>query len=140
MPYIAGVLALLRRGSNGFTARIRPFVSREIEAAEQCAATGNYVAGFSHLERAHVLGQASTREHLRVHWRMLLWALREKNAGAVAGQVFRALGAATKTAVGVVPEGNTGGTNVSAFRRMPIPNELAALIADARAIQNQPPR
>ena len=89
---------------------------------------------FTHLERAHVLGQASTREHVRVHWRMLLLG-----AGAIAmrakffGQVFRIVGAATKTFIGLVPAGNTGGANVSPVRPMPIDPELAAIIEKARA-------
>ena len=40
--------------------------------------------------------------------------------------------AALLTAVGLVPEGNTGGGNTSAFRRMPIPPELVQIIISAR--------
>jgi hypothetical protein len=51
----------------------------ELLAAEKAEAQGNATAAFSHLERAHVLGQASTAEHVRVHWRMLLWGLRQRS-------------------------------------------------------------
>ena len=113
-----------------FSRRIRPFVSAEIAAAAECAANGDAAAGFSHLERAHVLGQASTREHVRAHWHMLLWAVRQRSRREAAGQIFRIIGAASKTALRLVPEGNTGGANVSPFRRMPIPDELAGIIAE----------
>jgi hypothetical protein len=56
---------------NKFAKNIRPFVSLEIAAAAE--ADGDS-ASFMHLQRAHVLGQASTREHVRVHFRMLVWA------------------------------------------------------------------
>jgi hypothetical protein len=110
-----------------FARNIRPFVDAELRAAELDAAHG-----FAHLERAHVLGQASTREHVRVHWRMLRWAWRHRDARELAGQALRIVGAATKTFVGLVPAGNTGGANVSAVRPMPLDPELASIIEKAR--------
>ena len=86
----------------GFSERIRPFVSRELKAAEVADAAGRPEVSFEHLERAHVLGQAST-----------------------------IVGAATKT-VFWIPVGNTGGANVSPFKRMPIPGDLARVIAGAK--------
>ena len=79
-----------------------------------------------------MLGQASTREHVRVHWRMLTWALRRRAAGDFFGQVMRLTGAAMLTFIGMVPTGNTGGSNVSAVRPMPIDPELAAILQRAR--------
>jgi Protein of unknown function (DUF3703) len=111
----------------GFARKIRPFVDAELRAAYADAANE-----FAHLERAHVLGQASTREHVRVHWRMLLWAWRHRDGREFVGQVYRLAGAATKTFVGMVPTGNTGGANVSPVKRMPIDPELEAIIRAAR--------
>lgn len=48
------------------------------------------------------------------------------------GQVVRLVGAATKTFIGFVPSGNTGGANVSAVKRVPIDPELTAIIERAR--------
>jgi hypothetical protein len=101
--------------------------------AELRAARADPAREFAHLERAHVLGQASTREHVRVHWRMLTWAWRHRDAREFFGQVLRLSGAATKTFIGMVPTGNTGGANVSAVKPMPIDPELAAIIEAARA-------
>lgn len=112
-----------------FASRIRPAVDQEIAASQ---AASDRVAQFHHLERAHVLAQASTREHVRAHWRMLVWALRGRDVREAAGQIVRIVGAASKTAIGLVPHGNTGGTNVSPFRRMPIAPDLARQIAKAR--------
>ena len=92
-----------------------------------------FAASFRHLERAHVLGQNSTVEHVRVHWRMLLWSLRRHDLREAVGQIFRIVGATTMTGIGLVPDGNTGGSNVSPFLRMPVPPDLATLIAGAGA-------
>jgi hypothetical protein len=109
-----------------FAHNIRPHVDAELRAAREDAA-----CGFMHLERAHVLGQASTREHVRVHWHMLLWAWRHRDARELFGQVYRLVGAATKTFIGLVPAGNTGGANVSPVEPMPVDPELAAIIQRA---------
>ncbi len=114
---------------NTFARRIRPFVSLELAAA---AAAPNRAARFGHLERAHVLGQASTREHVRVHLHMLACAWRYRDWREAVGQLLRVLGAAAFTGIGLVPTGNTGGADVSAFRRMAIAPDLARLIAHAR--------
>lgn len=115
-----------------FGTRIRPFVDAELEASRQSVARGDAHASFSHLERAHVLGQASTFQHVRVHFLMLRWAVRQRIAKEALGQLMRIIGAATKTAVGWVPEGNTGGSNVRPFQPMPIPPDLGAAIRAAR--------
>lgn len=114
---------------NRFSRHIRPFVTAEISAA---AGAERDSAAFLHLERAHVLGQASTREHVRVHFHMLVWAWRHRQLRELSGQLFRLLGAAMLTAIGMVPTGNTGGSNVSPFRKMAIAPDLAILIATAR--------
>ncbi|MCD2514611.1 DUF3703 domain-containing protein [Comamonas endophytica] len=115
-----------------FARNIRPHVSAELRAAKAALRAGQTLQAFSHLERAHVLGQASTVEHVRVHWRMLLWGLRQRSLRECLGQILRIVGAATKTAAGMVPHGNTGGTNVSPLRRMPVAPDLQAVIDQAR--------
>jgi hypothetical protein len=94
---------------------------------------GDHLAEFHHLERAHVLGQASTIEHTRVHVLMFLWALRQYQPGEMAGQVVRILGAATKTIFGLVPSGNTGGSNVSPFKSMAISPDLRRILDAVRS-------
>ena len=102
----------------------------ELAAAHDCAERGDPSAAFQRLERAHVLSRNSTREHVCVHWRMLRWAVRQRDVTEIAGQILRLAAAATITGLGLVPSGNTGGANVSPFRRMPIPSDLAPLLRD----------
>lgn len=127
------------RGMNPFHRNIRPHVQAALDAAQAAEASGHAGEAFSHLERAHVLGQAATAEHVRVHWQMFRWGLRQRDLRECLGQVVRIVGAATKTAFGLVPHGNTGGANVSPVRPMPVPADLAALIRAARA-PVEPPR
>ena len=120
--------------TNSFARNIRPFVEAELQTATTLSAQGQSQPAFTHLERAHVLGQASTSHHVRVHWRMFLWALQQRNVKEGLGQLFRIAGAATKTAFGLVPHGNTGGANVSPFKPMPLPPELEMRIQQARSL------
>ncbi|MCX7042807.1 MAG: DUF3703 domain-containing protein [Gammaproteobacteria bacterium] len=116
-----------------YASKIAPYVAAELALAREAELAGRHDDGFRHLERAHVLGQASTAHHVRVHWRMLCWGLRHRQAGEVAGQLLRLVGAITKTAIGLLPEGNTGGANVSAVKPMPVPEDLAEILRSARA-------
>ena len=85
---------------------------------------------FAHLERAHILGQKSVRAHVLVHWLMLRVEFSKRNFAAVWGQAVRILLGAIGSAIGVVPIGNTGGTDISMFKRLPIDPVLAKLMAD----------
>jgi hypothetical protein len=116
-----------------FRRRIRPHVALELAAADAAERAGDSAAAFRHLERAHVLGQALTLEHVGVHLRMFAWAVRNFRPNEAVGQLLRIAGAATKTAFGLIPQGNTGGSNVGPFRPMPVPSDLAQILATARA-------
>jgi hypothetical protein len=116
-----------------FGRNIRPHVDAELRAAREAEQRGDAGSAFAHLERAHVLGQASTLQHVRVHWRMFRFGFARRDARECVGQLLRIGGAASKTAIGFVPEGNTGGANVSPFKRMPLAPELRERIEAARA-------
>ena len=115
-----------------FTNAIRPYVTQEIQQAQLRWAAGQQDQAFRHLERAHVLGQSSTVQHVRTHWHMFIWGIRSKSFRETLGQVVRMAGAATKTAVGLVPSGNTGGSNASPFKSLAIPQDLAAILASVK--------
>lgn len=77
---------------NTFAIRIKPCVQAELAAAEAAEARGDFVTAFEHLERAHVLGQATTVEHVCVHWRMFRFALRNRLRGEAAGASLASVG------------------------------------------------
>jgi Protein of unknown function (DUF3703) len=112
--------------------------NNEIARAKEFIARGELEAGFAHLERAHVIGQAFVAPHARSHWLMLKVEFRRRRAAAAFGQGVRIFLGVLGSAVGVVPVGNTGGSDVSMFKRMPIEPELQNIIdggapPDARA-------
>jgi hypothetical protein len=113
---------------------IKKYVDAEVEKAEKCAAENDLDAAFRHLERAHVLGQAITREHTRVHFLMLKIGWKRKDWREIFGQLFRIAGAASGTPFGMIPVGNTGGANVSAFRRMPIDEDLQVILRQTKEV------
>lgn len=117
-----------------FGRRTHSYVDAEIAAAKAAEKGGDPLAGFRRLERAHVLGQNSTFQHVRVHLHMLGWATRHHDAREFIGQVLRVIGAAAGTWVGLVPQGNTGGSNVSGFKSMKIPDDLAEQIASVARV------
>jgi hypothetical protein len=118
---------------SSFGRRINCHVEAELVAARAAEFGGDPHTGFQHLERAHVLGQRSTVQHVRVHLHMLMWGIRRHNLREVVGQTLRVAGAAAGTWAGLVPHGNTGGAYVNAFIPMAIPNDLRVQIARARS-------
>lgn len=107
---------------------LETFIKIEIELADSLIETGNFHSAFYHLERAHVLGQASTYQHTRIHWRMFKLAIKLRSPREMWGQIVRIIGASTKTPFGIYPKGNTGGANVWFFKTMPIPEDLQEII------------
>lgn len=96
----------------------------EIAAARTRMAAGELDAAMRHLERAHVIGQLQVWPHVLSHWLMLKIELRRGRPLAVLGQLVRIVLGAIGSAVGVVPTGNTGGSDISMFERMPVAPEL----------------
>lgn len=85
------------------------------------------------LEAAHVSGQTRLLPHLQTHGLMLALAWRTRNGREFAGQLWRLLLVPLGHALGRLPLGNPGSSDVSAFRPMPVRPDLAELIAKARA-------
>ena len=104
------------------------FIS-ELEAARMALRGGKPDVAFRHLERAHILGQRHTRAHVTVHWWMLRVGMRRGDGREVLGQVARIAAALVFSSIWV-PLGNTGGANVSAFKSMPVPEDLRRWIED----------
>lgn len=103
-----------------YTQAAKPFVEAQLDKANDALRSHHYTKCFHALEDAHVIGQQSTYLHTRVHFKMLMFGLKRGDKKEVLGQVVRLIGALTKTAFGLLPQGNTGGANVSAFKPMRI--------------------
>ncbi|KFL36880.1 DUF3703 domain-containing protein [Arenimonas donghaensis] len=110
---------------------LRQAFESEWTLAREARQQGNLDLAFHHLERAHILGQRSTRLHVRSHLGMLAIGWQRRDARELAGQTVRIVAAALFSRFWV-PEGNTGGANVSATRPMPIPADLQAILDQTR--------
>lgn len=108
---------------------------RQAFNAEMTAAIAHYEAGqfaeaFPHLELAHVLGQQYVAPHVLTHYWMLKVGVKRRSLPEVGGQLMRLLLGALGAAVGIVPVGNTGGTNISMFKRLPVDPGIRHLTGD----------
>lgn len=113
-------------------------LEQEVRLARELMGRGDLDHAFLCLERAHVLGQAHVRSHVLAHWLMLRIALRRQQGFAAAGQVARIVLGAIGSAIGVVPIGNTGGSGVSMFARMPIEPELMRVMEGTNLDRHAP--
>lgn len=86
--------------------------------------SGNLGKAWTHLERAHIIGQSYPYAHTLVHWKMLQFGFRIKNRREIIGQIPRLLVGGVKSFVGKVPVGNPGGANVPPLKSFEISVEL----------------
>ena len=104
----------------------------ELAAARTAAAGDDIERAYHHLERAHILSQRHTLEHVHVHWLMLRLGAAVGDWREVLGQSTRIVAAAVFSRIWV-PLGNTGRANVSAVKPMPIPGDLRSVLEDEGA-------
>lgn len=109
----------------------RTAYAAELAAAQGAIAAGRTEAAFAHLERAHILSQRHTAQHVFVHWRMLRLGASMGAWREVLGQATRMVAASIFSRIWV-PAGNTGRANVSAMKPMPIPDDLRAILEGDR--------
>ena len=103
----------------------------EMAAARQHYEAGAFDRAFRSFERAHILGQRNTLPHVRSPVWMLRVGLRRRDLREIFGQTTRIAAAALFSQLWV-PEGNTGGADVSPLRPMPVPADLRAILDAAR--------
>lgn len=107
--------------------RLEQAFAQEWDLARAASRAREHDRAFRHLERAHILGQRRTWLHIKSHLGMLQVGWQRRDRREVPGQLLRIAAAALFSRLWV-PAGNTGGANVSAFRPMPIPQDLQALL------------
>ncbi len=100
----------------------------EITLARELIRRGEHTRAMHHLERAHVLGQRLVGAHVRVHWMMFTVEVARHRTRAAFGQLVRVVLGAIGSAIGVLPTGNTGGSDVDMFAAMPVDADLARVM------------
>ena len=116
--------------------RLRATFENEMRLGWAHQMAGDLEAAFRNFERAHILGQRSTGAHVRAHLAMLHVGWSRRDAREIAGQVSRAVAALLFSRVWV-PIGNTGAANVSAFKPMDIPEDLAAVLRETASVHKR---
>lgn len=101
---------------------------KELNGYAEEFAKQNLPVAWRHLERAHIIGQPWAVEHSLVHWKMLVFAFRIKNAREIVGQLPRLLVGGIKSFVGKIPVGNTGGADVPPLLPMELPQDLKEIM------------
>ena len=99
----------------------------EVTMARRALQHGDFETAFFHLERAHVLAQRMTGRHTYIHALMLVAGLRRGDLREAAGQVPRMIASVLFSRLWV-PRGNSGRARVSAFKPMPVPDDLRHLV------------
>ena len=112
------------------TPELRYAYELELNAARAATLAGNADIAFHHLERAHILSQRHTMQHVYVHWLMLRLGVSTRAWREVIGQTTRVVAAAVFSRIWV-PIGNTGRANVGATKPMPIPADLRKSLGEA---------
>lgn len=105
------------------SSRLKAGFTQEMGLAQSLYQQQQYQQCFTHLERAHILGQRYYVPHVVNHYWMLKVAWRCRKPTEVLGQLLRIVGS-VGSLLGWVPIGNTGGANVSPIRPMTIPADL----------------
>ena len=105
-------------------------IIEEFSIAKKMYSKRKYNECFFHLERLHVLGQRSVYWHTVAHFYMLRVGFVTFNFSEIVGQLLRLPLGILGSLAGVVPVGNTGGSNVGMFRKMDIPADLALYLED----------
>ncbi|MFY9241835.1 MAG: DUF3703 domain-containing protein [Polaribacter sp.] len=95
----------------------------QLNLGKEALKNNNFEISFYHLENAHVLGQKHILRHTISHYWMLVFGIKKKSIKEVLGQIVRIVASLLFTFIWV-PKGNTGGTNVSPIKILPMRNEL----------------
>ncbi|TGK39147.1 DUF3703 domain-containing protein [Leptospira andrefontaineae] len=103
----------------------------ELDLSTKYKEEGNLKEAWKYLERAHLIGQYYPIPHTEIHFRMLLFAIEQKNKKEILGQLVRVSFGWLGSWLNRIPVGNTGGANVPIFQPMPIPGDLLDILSDA---------
>lgn len=103
----------------------------EMEKAKEHFETRQFDKSWYHLERAHILGQRFVWPHVKVHYEMLRFGLKQKDLREILGQLIRIPGGFIGSLINKVPIGNPGGSNVKATQSFPLPDDLAKMLKDS---------
>lgn len=104
----------------------------EVKQAQQARHQKLWPQAWSHLERAHILGQQNLVLHLQSHWLMLKLAVEQANWLEIRGQVLRLFLAPIGHLTGSLPLGNPGSSHYPVLQAQPVPEDLVHLLSEPK--------
>ena len=111
---------------------ILELAARERQAFRTSRLAHDREASWIALEREHILAQGFFWPHIRSHVAMLGYACETRDGPEIRGQIIRLALAPFGNVTRNLPLGNTGRANVSAFKSMPYPEDLALALSISR--------
>ncbi|REH54607.1 uncharacterized protein DUF3703 [Tenacibaculum gallaicum] len=96
---------------------------RQLTLAKKALKSKHFQMSFYHFENAHILGQKHMYRHTLSHYYMLIFGIKTKNSKEILGQISRIIASIFFTNIWA-PTGNTGGSNISAIKPIPVRKEL----------------
>jgi len=96
---------------------------KQLKSGREALHLKKHTIAFYHFENAHILGQKHLWRHTISHYWMFVFGIKTQNTKEIIGQIFRILASLLFTLIWV-PKGNTGGTNISPIKPIPIRKEL----------------
>jgi len=106
---------------------LREAFNSELDKAIELYNKNEFDTSFTHLERAHILGQTYVIPHTQSHWWMLKLGWKKSDVREVVGQITRIVASLLFSKIWV-PTGNTGGANVNPLKPMPVPEDLQRIL------------
>lgn len=107
---------------------LRQAHAQELASYREARRINDAAMAWCALERAHILSQPVLSIHMATHFEMLKYAVMRHDGREFLGQMVRLVFAPFGSLTGRIPYGNTGRANVSAFKAMPISEELQAIL------------
>lgn len=104
----------------------------EVKQALQARHQQKWSEAWSHLERAHILGQQQFILHIQSHWLMLKLATEQSSWAEIRGQVLRLLLTPVGHLTGRLPLGNPGSSRYPMLQPQPVPDDLQSLLSDSK--------
>lgn len=109
----------------------------EVKQASQARHQQKWSEAWSHLERAHILGQQQFILHVQSHWLMLKLAADQSNWTEIRGQVLRLLLTPIGHLTGRLPLGNPGSSSYPVLQPLPVPDDLQSLLSGTKDQDHQ---
>lgn len=112
---------------------LKQFIQNEMVLYDLAFAEKDFKKSFQHLERIHIVSQSLPMAHIKIHLRMLKFAILTSNPLEIMIQFLYSIFSAKFSILNIFPKGNTGGANAIFKGKMSIPEDLKIILNKFKA-------